>query len=188
VSARRKGVISDFARTLGTVAVALLLGFIITLLVSKQPLEAYRAFLIGPLLRINRVGNWIEESITLTLVGLAVCMVFRARQFSLGAEGQLYLGALAAGLVGLYLDLPPLLHASLAVVAAAAAGFLWGLIPGVLKAYLDANEIVSSLMLNAIAIRLYNLILTSSRRTWATSSRTISSPPRFCRVSSPTHA
>ena len=160
MTATRKGAIAGLMRTLGTVGAALLLGFIITLFVSKQPVEAYRSFLLGPLMRINRIGNWIEESITLILLGLAVCLVFNARQFSLGAEGQFYLGALASGLVGLYLDLPAVLHILLAVIAAAAAGFLWGLVPGMLKAYLNANEIVSSLMLNAIAVRIYNLILT----------------------------
>ena len=157
---RRKQELFEFGRAVGTILAALLLGFIITLLVSKEPIAAYRAFLLGPLTRINRFGNWIEESITLTLVGLAICLVFRARQFSLAAEGQIYLGALVSGLVGLYFQLPALLHVSLAVIAAALVGFLWGLIPGLLKAYLDANEIVSTLMLNAIAIRIYNLILT----------------------------
>ena len=70
-------------------------------------MKAFTALLTGPLPRIsfengfdiksiNRFGNWMEESTTLILLGLAVSIVFRARQFSLGAEGQLLLGALAA--------------------------------------------------------------------------------------------
>lgn len=160
MSTGRKRALFELARTVGTVLAALLLGFIITLLVSKEPLTAYKAFLVGPLTRINRFGNWIEESITLTMAGLAICLVFRAQQFSMGAEGQLYLGALVAGVVGLYIKLPAALHISLALIAAAVVGFLWGLIPGVLKAYLNANELVSTLMLNTIAIKFYNLILT----------------------------
>jgi len=160
MSVSRKQALLAFARTVGTVLVALLVGFIITLLVSKEPLSAYKAFLTGPLTRINRFGNWIEESITLTMVGLAICLVFRAQQFSMGAEGQLYLGALAAGIVGLYLKLPAPLHITVALLAAAAVGFLWGLIPGMLKAYLGADELVATLMLNTIAIKFYNLILT----------------------------
>jgi ABC-type uncharacterized transport system permease subunit len=157
---QRRQTLLEVARTIGTVAAALLLGFIITVLVSEEPVAAYKSFLLGPVSRINRLGNWIEESINLCLVGLAICLVFRARQFSLAAEGQIYLGALASGLVGLYLEVPAILHISLALIAAAIIGFLWGLIPGVLKSHLNANEIVSTLMLNEIAIRIYNLILT----------------------------
>jgi simple sugar transport system permease protein len=157
-------------RVVSVIGVALIIGFIITLLVSEEPVAAYMALLTGPLPRIsfegglhianlNRFGNWIEESITLILLGLAVALVFRARQFSLGAEGQLLLGALAAGIVSIFVPAPPVLHLLLALLAAAAAGFLWGLLPGVLKAYLDVDEVVSTLMLNVIAVQIYNLAL-----------------------------
>ena len=99
----------ESSRIIVVVLVALLLGFILTLFVSDEPVNAYREFLTGPFPRIsfdggfqikglNRFGNWIEESITLILLGLSISIVFRARQFSLGAEGQLFMGALAAGI------------------------------------------------------------------------------------------
>ncbi len=145
-----------------TVALALLIGFGITLLISKDPLNAYRALLTGPLTRVNRWGNWIEDALSLTFVGLAIAIVFRARLFSLGAEGQVYLGALAAGLVALNVrGLPAGVLIPLAVIAAGTAGFLWGLLPGALRAYLDANELVSTLMLNEIAARIYSLVVTA---------------------------
>jgi len=166
--ARRRG--QAILRVVAVVAVALALGFVITLLVSKDPVAAYWALLTGPLPRIswengfhianlNRFGNWLEESITLVLLGLSVALVFKARQFSLGAEGQLILGALAAGVVALYVPAPPGIHLVLALLAAAAAGFFWGLIPGVLKAYLNVDEVVSTLMLNVIAAQVYSLAL-----------------------------
>ncbi len=151
-------------RILLTVVLALLIGFMIMLLISKDPLNAYRALLTGPLTRINRWGSWIEDALSLTLVGLAISLVFRARLFSLGAEGQIYLGALAAGLVTLNVrGLPSGVLIPLAVLAACTAGFLWGLLPGALRAYLNANELVSTLMLNEIATRIYSLILTAIR-------------------------
>lgn len=150
----------DFGRIVIAVAAALLLGFIITLFVSKDPVGAYRAFLFGPLTKINRFGDWIEESITLIFVGLAVALVFKAEQFSLGGEGQLLLGALVSGAIALFVPLPGYLRIPLALLAAMAVGFLWGAIPGYLKAYLEANEIVSTLMLNVIALKIYDYLLT----------------------------
>jgi general nucleoside transport system permease protein len=150
----------EFLRIVLTVGAALLLGFIITLLVSEDPIGAYRSFLLGPLSRLNRTGDWIEESITLIFLGLAVALVFKAQQFSLGAEGQLLLGALAAGAIALYVPAPGPLRIVLALAGAALAGFLWGAIPGVLKANLNASELVSSLMLNTIALKLFDYFLT----------------------------
>lgn len=123
---------------------------------------AYDAFLFGALGRVNRWAVWIQDGLSLIIVGLAIAVVFRARQFSLGAEGQLYLGALISGIVILAIgtSLPPLILIPLALVSAMTAGFLWGLIPGILKAYLGANELVATLMLNTIAIRFYEFVLT----------------------------
>jgi simple sugar transport system permease protein len=150
----------DGLRTLGTVGAALGVGFLITLLVSPRPFSAYAALLTGPLTSRNRFGNWLEDATSLALLGLALALVFQARQFSLLAEGQLYLGALVAGILALHLPLPSGIHAAVALLGAAAVGFLYGLIPGALKAYLNASELVSSLMLNVVAQRLYELLLT----------------------------
>ena len=171
MSEKRKRFLLELLRIVIVIIIALAFGFIITALVSEEPVEAYKELLTGPLPRfsmtedgltlrgINRFGNWIEDSITLILVGLAVALVFKANQFSLGAEGQIYLGALAAGMVSLFVQAPLAIHISLALIAAAVAGFLWALVPGILKAYVGADEIVSTLMLNVIAIQIYNLLL-----------------------------
>jgi len=122
---------------------------------------AYDAFLLGALGRIGRWADWIKDALTLILVGLAIAIVFRARQFSLGAEGQLYFGALVSGIIALSAGNTPIwLVLPLALLASMTVGFLWGLLPGILKAYLGANELVSTLMLNTIAIRFYELVLT----------------------------
>ena len=117
---------TEFLRIVKVVVVALLIGFIITCFVSKDPGKAFWALLTGPLPKlsfdngfqikgINRFGNWIEESITLILAGLAVSIVFRARQFSLGAEGQLLLGALVSSIVCLYMPGPAVVVSSTAL-------------------------------------------------------------------------
>ncbi len=152
-------------RVLLTVAAALLIGLLILLLINPQSAgDAYTALLTGPLSRLNRWATWIDDAISLTLVALAITLVFKAKLFSLGAEGQIFLGALASGLVALFVEgLPPALHLSLAVGAGALVGALWGLIPGLLRAHLGANELVSTLMLNPIAALFYGLILEQIR-------------------------
>jgi simple sugar transport system permease protein len=122
---------------------------------------AYDAFLLGALGRVNRWAIWIQDALTLILVGLSIAIVFRAQQFSLGAEGQLYLGALVSGAIVLsFSQLPALILIPLALLGSMATGFLWGLLPGALKAYLGANELVATLMLNTIAIRFFEMVLT----------------------------
>jgi general nucleoside transport system permease protein len=149
----------EILRIVLAMLIALTLGFIITLMVSKDPIGAYTAFLTGPVSHLNRAGEWIKESITLTLLGLSVAFVFKANLFSLGAEGQMVLGALVSGAIALFVPLPGILRIPFALAAAAVVGFLWGMLPGYLKAHLNANEIVSTLMLNQIALRFYDYML-----------------------------
>ena len=78
----------EVVRTLAAVLLSLLIGFIFIVLVSKDPVGAYRLFLIGPLARISRLAEWLNQSIPLLFAGLAVALVFQANQFSIGAEGQ----------------------------------------------------------------------------------------------------
>lgn len=127
----------------------------------NQSQLAFEALLFGPIERVNRWAVWIQDAITLILLGLSIAIVFRAQQFSLGAEGQLYFGALISGIIALnFTSLPIILMLPLVILASSTAGFLYGLIPGALKAYLGANELVSTLMLNVIALRFFDMVLT----------------------------
>ena len=72
----------------------------------KGSLNSYKAFLFGPFSQLNRIGDWLEESITLVFLGLAVAIVFSARQFYIGVEGQMLLAALVAGTVAIVCTLP----------------------------------------------------------------------------------
>lgn len=121
---------------------------------------AFEALLLGPIERVNRWGVWIQDAITLILLGLSFAIVFRAQQFSLGAEGQLYFGALVSGIIALNSpSIPGVLLIPVIILAAGTAGFIYGLVPGALKAYLGANELVSTLMLNVIATRFFEMVL-----------------------------
>ncbi|MDX3691995.1 ABC transporter permease [Streptomyces europaeiscabiei] len=156
---RRRGLAVDLSMTLATILAALAIGFLVMLATGKDPVRAYEALLTGPLERSFRVGRWLEDATTLTLLGLSVAIPFRARQISLGAESQLYAGALAAATVAVFLPLPPVAAVIVPLVAAAAAGAGMGFVPGSMKARLGANEIVATLMLNAIVVRVYDYLV-----------------------------
>jgi simple sugar transport system permease protein len=92
--------------------------------------------------------------------GLSVAVGFRCGLFNIGAEGQFFMGALAAAFVGYSIDgLPAYIHLPLAVLAGALAGAIWGAIPGFLKARFGAHEVVNTIMMNWIAFRLSDWLL-----------------------------
>ena len=135
------------------------MGTVLSEAMSQSQL-AFEALLLGPIERVNRWGVWIQDAITLILLGMSFAIVFRAQQFSLGAEGQLYFGALISGVIALNSPhVPGVILVPFIILASATAGFVYGLIPGALKAYLGANELVSTLMLNVIATRFFEMVL-----------------------------
>jgi len=92
--------------------------------------------------------------------GLSVAVGFRCGLFNIGAEGQFFMGALAAAFVGYSIDgLPAYIHLPLAILAGALAGAIWGAIPGFLKARFGAHEVVNTIMMNWIAFRLSDWLL-----------------------------
>lgn len=152
-------IVRELTRVILALTLGLVLGFIITVIFSKDPIGAYKTLLFGPLTRLNRIGDWLETSISLILSGLAVAIVFRAKLWYIGAEGSVLWGALVSGVIALFLPVPAALRILLAVLGGALAGALWGLIPAYLKAYLNASELVTSLMMNTIAVKLFEFLL-----------------------------
>jgi simple sugar transport system permease protein len=150
---------AETGRALSAAAIALGVAFVIILFTSKAPLEAFSTLITAPMSRVRTIGLWIDDVAKLTVTGLAFSLVFQARQFAMGVQGQVYVGALAAS----YIALSPVgqtwLAIPLGVACAMMAGAFWGFIPGVAKARLGANEIVSSLMFNYIAIELTNFLV-----------------------------
>jgi simple sugar transport system permease protein len=155
------------------VAAAFAVGFALLLAASHEPVHAFVTLLTGALPRFDwdaghgwqvhrmaRFGAALEDGITLTFLGLAVAIPFRARQFSLGADGAMFLSALASVAVGLKMGGPWFVVAPVALSAALATGFCWGALPALLKLRYGASEIVTSLMLNVIAVEFYRLAIT----------------------------
>ncbi len=125
--------------------------------------------LIGALLALDWAGvrqafNPLSETIVsatpLIFTGLSVALAFRVGLFNIGAEGQLYLGALFAVIAGFsFAGLPWFIHVPIAVAAGFLGGALWGLIPGFLKARTGAHEVIVTIMLNFVAYNLINWAL-----------------------------
>lgn len=141
---------------LASVGLALLCGALVLALAGQRPLAVYGAMLNGALGSWGGLAETLVKTIPLILAGLGVSVAFRMLLWNIGAEGQLHLGAIAAAGTALYLL--PAAPAALLIPAMLLAGFiggaLWALIPGLLRAYLHVNEIITSLMLNYVAILL----------------------------------
>jgi simple sugar transport system permease protein len=137
-------------RTLVAVGIALLSALAVVALVSKHPLDTMLNFTLGPLMSWRYAGNVVELAIPLAFTGLATAVLFQASLFNLGAEGTFYAGGLAASVIALYCPVDPWAKVVLALAGGSLVGLLGALLPGVLKAKWNANELVTSLMLNGI--------------------------------------
>lgn len=139
---------------------ALLLGAVMLLFLGVNPIEAYAALWDGAFGSSNAFAETLVKATPLLLVALGICISFRGDVINIGGEGQMIVGAIFATWVGLtFTDLPGWLVIVLALLAGFLGGAVWGGIPGVLKAYFRVNEILSTVMMNAIAVQLMNYLL-----------------------------
>lgn len=136
----------------GAVIAALLAGALILELVGVDPAAAYGPLLLGPFNNIFGVAQTITKATPILLVALGICIAFRGGIINIGGEGQIIAGATLATWVGLQLQfLPGIALIPLLLLAGFAGGALWGAVPGLLKARLNASEILSTIMMNLIA-------------------------------------
>jgi general nucleoside transport system permease protein len=158
-SSRWTAVGKETGRAVTALAIALLVAFVVVLATSQDPMKAFTTLLTAPLSSNRTMGLWIDDVAKLTLTGLAFSLVFQARQFSMGVQGQVYVGGLFAALIAMSPIGNTIFAIPVSMVAAMIAGATYGFIPGYAKARFGASEIVSSLMLNYIAIRVVNYIV-----------------------------
>lgn len=123
---------------------------------------AYSALLRSSLGSPNAVSETLVFATPLILAGLSVAVGFKAGLFNIGAEGQILAGAMMAGYVGFTFDLPAAIHLPAALLAGFAGGALWGFIPGLLKARTGAHEVITTIMLNFIALRFVDFLLSTT--------------------------
>ena len=142
------------------VITAMLIGMVLIALTGNNPVTAYSALIRGAIGSPTGIGRTLIQATPIILTGLSVAIAYRAGLFNIGAAGQLIMGLLASGWVAIHFGgMPQLLHVPLELVVAAAFGALWGAIAGFLKAARGAHEVITTIMLNYIAIRLGEYLL-----------------------------
>lgn len=135
---------------------ALIIGGVILIFLDVNPFEAYKEMFLGAFANKNGLADTLVKAIPLMLVGLGIVIAFRASMINIGAEGQLIVGALLTTFIGLQLGevMPGYLVIIISIIGGTFMGGLWGAIPGYLKARLGVNEILSTIMMNQIAIQI----------------------------------
>ncbi len=138
-----------------SVLLALLIGAIILLVSGSNPIEAYVALFRGAFGSAENFARTLEKATPLILGGLAVAFAFKAGLFNIGGQGQLLIGAIVAAYIGFAFDgLPMIIHLPLALLGGSLAGAAYAAIAGALKAYTGAHEVITTIMLNYIAINI----------------------------------
>lgn len=152
---RLVGCIKKSSNVLIPIFAAFLIGAILIIIAGYSPIEAYTAMFKGALVGKSAILTTLFNATPIIVTGLAIAVAFKANLFNMGAEGQMYLGAFASAYVGFsFTNLPPILHIILCIFAAIIVGGIFALIPGILKAYCNVNEMVITIMLNYVAILL----------------------------------
>jgi ABC-type uncharacterized transport system permease subunit len=168
VGAIRRGILSLGGRRLllGWLALplaalaALLVGAAMLAALGANPLTGYHALLKGAFGTVDGLTNTAIKAVPLVLVGVGICIAFRANVLNIGGEGQIVMGGLAATATALALPgLPGPVLIPLVLLAGALSGAAWGSIAGALKAYFNVNEILSTIMLNIVAVQVMNYLL-----------------------------
>lgn len=139
---------------------ALVIGAIMLIAIDANPIKGYGTMLAAAFGNVDGLSNTAVKSIPLLLVGVGICIAFRASVINIGGEGQMVMGALFSTIAALSLpDLPSFLIIPLVLIAGFLGGALWGAIPGALKAYFNVSEILSTIMLNIVAVQIMNFML-----------------------------
>ena len=140
--------------------IAIVISGVIMAVCGYNPIEAFGAILAGSFGSQRAIVQTLTQATPLIFTGLAFAFAKKASLINLGAEGQLYMGALASAAVGMLdLGLPMALHLPLAVAAGMAAGGLYAGLVGVLKVKFGSNEVIATVMLNSIATYLVDYLL-----------------------------
>ncbi len=172
----------DVKVTLAAILLALVVGAVLIVISDRRVIESaayffdypwdffryageaiwlsYSALLTGAVGSGAAIAQTLERAAPLICAGLGVSLAFRTGMFNIGAQGQLVIGAMAAGYVGFTFDLPPGIHLLVGLVAGVLGGALWGALAGVLKAQAGAHEVITTIMLNYVAASTLNFVLT----------------------------
>ena len=162
---------SAFVSSLLAIFLGLVIGFIVMLVSNPdKAVIGFRAVLIGG---FSTLGNVFYFATPIMMTGLAVGFAFKMGLFNIGASGQYTMGMFFALYAGFMWDLPDGIHWIVCILAGMAGGILWGLIPGLFKALLNVNEVITSIMFNYIGMYLVDMLIQGNSKMYvAMTSRT----------------
>ena len=159
----RRGQPSAFMRIAAPVIATLVtfaIGSVLFAILGHSPVAAMHAFFVAPLSSLNGVSEWLLKASPLVLVGCGLAVGFRANVWNIGAEGQLVVGAIAATGVGLFTPVDDTYIAlPIMVVAGMLAGMSWAAVPAFLRAKMNTNEILVTLMMTYMASLLLSYLI-----------------------------
>ena len=159
----RSKVVSLLKKPMTGIIISVFVGFIVGAIVlgaaGYNPIEAYGSMFGGMFRKPKYVSQIIINAIPIILTGLSVSFAFKTGLFNIGAEGQYIMGTVTAAMLGYYLSLPGIIHPAVILVAAFLVGGLFGALAGWLKARFGVHEVISTIMLNWIALYFNNFIL-----------------------------
>ncbi len=154
------GILIRAASPILAILIALIVGAVLLMLLGANPLTAYGTMLSGVFGTVSGFTQSLVKATPLLLVGLGICIAFRASVLNIGGEGQIIVGALMATWFSLqFRTWPGFLLIPATMIMGFLAGCAWGFVPGLLKARLNVNERLSTVMMNAIALQLMNLLI-----------------------------
>jgi simple sugar transport system permease protein len=158
---------SAFTSALLAIFLGLIIGFIVMLI--AKPERAVAAFQKIMMYGFTDPGNVFYFATPIMMTGLAVGFAFKMGLFNIGASGQYTAGMFCAMYVGFLWKLPPGIHWIACILAGMVGGMLWGMIPGIFKAYLNVNEVITSIMFNYIGMYLVDMLIKGNAKMYVAS-------------------
>ena len=157
----KRKILAQLLKPLAAIAAALLVGAVLILYAGANPVMAYKSLLTGAFGSFYNFTEVLVKASPLWLAGLGVALSFKAGIFNVGAEGQIMMGALATTWIGVVLgNLPMIILLPVTMLAAVLAGGIWASIPGMMKAKLGVDEIITTIMFNYIATLVVSYFVT----------------------------
>ena len=152
-----------------SVVFALVVAALVLVVTGHNPFTTYRELVDAAFLQTGSLGQTLISATPLAFTGLAAAAAFRMKLFNIGAEGQMYMGAIFGAAAGFYLGGrggPSAFVIASMVVAGCVGGMVWALIPGILRAFFKTNEILTSLLLNYVAGYVLTYLIFESESYW----------------------
>lgn len=150
------------------VTAALAVGILLVLIAGRSPIAAGHQFVYGIFGSLNGFAEVMVKATPLIFLGLGISVAFSTGFFNIGAEGQLYMGALVSTMVAVWLPLPGIARIIIAIVLSFAMGALWAFVPALLKNTMGISETVNTIMFNYIAIMIVGIMIRGVLRDPAT--------------------